>query len=196
MNKIKSGFALGATDKISMTAELINYDKFKKEVYLTLEYEYVPNMKDHKDWYDVGMGAINVSPCGTMNLHPPPDKAAKYISPPWQVTGDGYLLDVKPHLHDGGINATFYVNGNAACTSSAVYGRDGGGISIDGAKWETITAYTPCQEPVKIMKGDNLTMEAYYDLTQHRLRPQSNDHSESAEGMALALFQYARPPPK
>jgi hypothetical protein len=55
-------------------------------------------------------------------------------------------------------------------------------------------------------------MEAFYDLTQHRLyvavsilripngdadhddrRPFSNDHMESAEGMALALFTYARP---
>lgn len=36
-------------------------------------------------------------------------------------------------------------------------------------RWETITAYTPCPEPVKITKGDNLTMEAFYDLTQHRL---------------------------
>jgi hypothetical protein len=85
MNKIKSGFALGATDKISMTAELINYDKFKKEVYLTLEYEYVPNMKDHKDWYDVGMGAINVSPCGTMNLRKCFVFLYRYLSSNWYI---------------------------------------------------------------------------------------------------------------
>jgi hypothetical protein len=68
-------------------------------------------------------------------LVPPADRAVKYVSPPWQVMNDGYLLDVKPHLHDGGINATFYVNGRAACTSSAVYGGDGG-ISLDGIKYE------------------------------------------------------------
>jgi hypothetical protein len=67
-------------------------------------------------------------------IDPPKDRAEKYISPPWSVMADGYLLDVKPHLHDGGINATFYVNGNAACTSRAVYGGDGG-IEIGGQKY-------------------------------------------------------------
>jgi hypothetical protein len=64
---------------------------------------------------------------------PSADKAQKYTSPPWEVKADGYLVDVKPHLHDGGINMTFYVNGNQACTSKAVYGGEGG-MSVDGAK--------------------------------------------------------------
>ena len=68
MNKIKSGFALGTEDKVNVVAEVINYDNVEKEVYMTLDYEYVPNMADHKEWYDVGQGAINVSPCDTMNL--------------------------------------------------------------------------------------------------------------------------------
>jgi hypothetical protein len=36
-------------------------------------------------------------------------------------------------------------------------------------RWETITGYTVCPEPVKVQKGDNLTMEAQYDSTKHRL---------------------------
>jgi uncharacterized protein (DUF927 family) len=36
-------------------------------------------------------------------------------------------------------------------------------------RWETITDYTLCLDPVKIKKGDNLTMEAHYDSTKHRL---------------------------
>jgi hypothetical protein len=84
------------------------------------------------------------------------------------VIGDGYLLDIKPHLHDGGLNMTFYVNGKASCTSNAVYGTSGS-ATINGEKWETIGAYTPCPDGVQIKRGDNLTMDAYYDLTKHRL---------------------------
>lgn len=68
MNKIKSGFALGTDDKITMMAEVINYDKVAKEVYLSLDYEYVKKPVDRKEYYDVGQGAINVSPCSTSSL--------------------------------------------------------------------------------------------------------------------------------
>jgi hypothetical protein len=99
---------------------------------------------------------------------PPADKPMKYESPPWNVTEDGYLLDIKPHLHDGGVNATFFINGKVSCTSTAVYGTSGS-TSINGEKWETISAYTPCPDDIPIKKGDSVSMEAWYDLTKHRL---------------------------
>jgi hypothetical protein len=68
------------------------------------------------------------------SIVPPKDKAVKYTSPPWSVMADGYLVDVKPHLHDGGINMTFFVNNRLACNSDAVYGGDGG-FAIDGQKY-------------------------------------------------------------
>jgi hypothetical protein len=43
---------------------------------------------------------------------------------------DGYLIDVKPHLHDGAVNMTFGVNGKLGCSSSAVYGGTDGGLNI------------------------------------------------------------------
>jgi hypothetical protein len=52
----------------------------------------------------------------------------------WKVTGDGYIMDIKPHLHDGGLNMTFFVNGNPSCTSKAVYGGSDGGLKIGSEK--------------------------------------------------------------
>lgn len=160
---IKSGFYLGKGDDMNMMAELINYNEAKKDVYVTLDYEYIPDMKTRPaDYLQVGMNAINVDPCGVQKLYPPTDKAMRYASPPWNVISDGYLLDVKPHMHDGGINMTFYRNGEAACTSKAVYGDEGQATLVNGQAWQTIQSYTPCEKPVEVKKGDKLTMEAWY----------------------------------
>jgi hypothetical protein len=58
----------------------------------------------------------------------------KYLSPPWAVKADGYLLDIKPHLHDGGLNVTFQVNGQDKCTSNAIYGGTDGGMTVGSEK--------------------------------------------------------------
>jgi hypothetical protein len=68
MNRIKSGFVIGKEDKISLMSEVINYKKVQQEVYLTLEYEYLPGPVDRKETHDVGIGAINVNPCGSQTL--------------------------------------------------------------------------------------------------------------------------------
>lgn len=72
-----------------------------------------------------------------------------------------------------------------------MYGGDGG-KEIDGKKWETITGYKVCNDPVKVKKGDRLYMTSEYDVTRHRLRPNSGEHAMEAEGMALATFQFAK----
>jgi hypothetical protein len=93
-----------------------------------------------------------------------------YESPSYQVHGEGYILDVKAHLHDGGVNMTFVVNGKEQCTNTAVYGGTDGALGLNtNEKWETITAYTPCPDPIHVKKGDDLKMRAYYDVTKHRL---------------------------
>jgi hypothetical protein len=74
------------------------------------------------------------------------------------------------YSHDGAIDIKFFRNGQLVCTSEAVYGGDHGtDKSNTGEKWETISSYTNCHDPVKIKKGDKLTMTADYDLTKHKL---------------------------
>jgi hypothetical protein len=65
---IKSGFWIGARDTFNAMSEVINYDNVQKDMYISLEYEYLPMPSRPKEYYDVGMGAINVSPCGALSL--------------------------------------------------------------------------------------------------------------------------------
>ena len=50
----------------------------------------------------------------------------------------------------------------------ANYGGDGQ-VEVDGKKWETISSYTPCNDPIKVAKGDKVVLSSLYDLTKHRL---------------------------
>ena len=70
--------------------------------------------------------------------------------------------------HDGAIDLRFLVNDKLVCRSRAVYGADGT-ADVNGAKWETISSYTPCSEPIKVSKGDKFGLASEYDLTKHRL---------------------------
>jgi hypothetical protein len=63
---IKTGYVIGKKDRITFTMELINYEEKEKEVYLTLDYEYLPN--GPTGYLDVGMGAINSDGCGAMAI--------------------------------------------------------------------------------------------------------------------------------
>jgi hypothetical protein len=65
---IKSGFWVSSKDTFNFMSEVINYDNVEKDVYLSLEYEYLSMPSRPKEYLDVGMGAINVSPCETVSL--------------------------------------------------------------------------------------------------------------------------------
>jgi hypothetical protein len=68
-SQLKSGFWISKTDQLNMMAEVINYDQFEKEIYVSLDYEYLPNFQSRpKEYYDVGFGSINVTPCGSSML--------------------------------------------------------------------------------------------------------------------------------
>jgi hypothetical protein len=70
-------------------------------------------------------------------------------------------------MHDGSLNMKIFVNDKLACNSNAIYGADGG-TSINGQKWETITAYSSCAA-IKLSVGDKVKMTSDYDLREHKL---------------------------
>jgi hypothetical protein len=76
---------------------------------------------------------------------------------------------MQAHVHDGGISVALILNGKRVCTSKAIYGGDKGTASVDGEKWETIQGYEPCTQPIELKVGDQLHVEAIYDLKAHRL---------------------------
>lgn len=60
------------------------------------------------------------------------------------------------------------LNGAVICDSRAIYGGGSStAMSSDGSTWETINAMTECETPVRVKKGDFLTLEANYDLVKH-----------------------------
>jgi hypothetical protein len=72
------------------------------------------------------------------------------------------------HLQDGGLDIFLTINGKEVCDSRAQYGGEGHtGKTPDGHVWETIRVTSTCREPIKVIKGDKLYMEAHYDLGLH-----------------------------
>jgi hypothetical protein len=72
------------------------------------------------------------------------------------------------YSHDGGLNMRIVVNGKVACQSDAIYGQDGGTV-VSKEKWETITSYSPCEDPVEVKAGDKIKISSDYDLRKHKL---------------------------
>jgi hypothetical protein len=66
------------------------------------------------------------------------------------------------------VNIEVNINGKLICDSKAIYGGKKGTMKTeDGQIWETISASSECTEPIKVSKGDNLTLQANYDLVKH-----------------------------
>jgi hypothetical protein len=62
---------------------------------------------------------------------------------------------------DGGSNILMKINDKQVCDSQAIYGKSGTG------DWLTIDHMTLCTQPIKVSKGDRVTLEAYYDHETH-----------------------------
>jgi hypothetical protein len=60
---VKTGFFVQKQDKMLLQAEVVNYDSITKDIYLSLEYEYMTGVGQKEGWLDVAMGAINVDGC-------------------------------------------------------------------------------------------------------------------------------------
>jgi hypothetical protein len=70
-------------------------------------------------------------------------------------------------MHDGGVALAAFVENKLACNSTAVYGRAGGQLVVDGKEWKTISEMTACDQPLHVKKGEKIRLEAYYDREAH-----------------------------
>ncbi len=69
---------------------------------------------------------------------------------------------------DGGVDISIKINGREQCVSKAVYG--GMGATRKGPTdevWTTIRTMTYCPGPIRVKKGDKLSLEAHYDISLH-----------------------------
>jgi hypothetical protein len=61
--------------------------------------------------------------------------------------------------------------------------------SSDGTKWKTVSEMSECVDPVKVKKGDSVTIDAQYDLELHPARKYIG--GGMAEEMGLMSFLFA-----
>jgi hypothetical protein len=72
------------------------------------------------------------------------------------------------HLHDGGQDIIVKINGKEACISKAEYGGPGATRKAkDGTTWTTVREMTYCPGPLKVKRGDKISLEARYDFEAH-----------------------------
>jgi hypothetical protein len=76
---------------------------------------------------------------------------------------------------DGGVSILAKLNGQEICKSEAMYGTNAV-KNLDGESWLTIQSMSVCgQEPIKLKKGDTVSIEANYDFELHpRYRHSTN----------------------
>ena len=72
-------------------------------------------------------------------------------------------------MHDGGTSVSLSLNGKHQCTSTAVYGGQGGRLTVNGKIWETISKMTECNEPIRVKVGDIIKVKGTYDTKKHPL---------------------------
>jgi hypothetical protein len=114
---VKTGVFISKTDKFAVSSEIVNYDAKDKEVYFTLDFEYMPGKAP--GLMNVGMGAISVDDCSSPSgsLQPPKGKAIIYKGSEWTIMEDGYFVSFTPHLHDGGVYTKVFLNGMTAAVN-------------------------------------------------------------------------------
>jgi len=155
----QGGFHVGPTDSFSLQIDLVSYQKAASQVYVAMDLEYLPGIVGP----DTRESLLSVTGCGVPSIKisqtgPTNTTSAKYV-----FSEDGAILGAKGHLHAGGDKMVMYINGKFACESKAVYGGQKGAEAIDEMSLCTT-------KPIKVKKGDVLTMVASYDVSKHPVR--------------------------
>jgi Stress up-regulated Nod 19 len=174
---LRSAFLTNKDDIFFMEAEIVNYNPTNRTVYLTLDLEYLN--RDGRHAYVSGTDAdlIPILDASTVVLsaegcmppgYMPPQKERKYThtSEKFEMTQDGWILNGRGHLHDGGTAIDLELNDTLVCRSLPRYGRpEGAGPEVP----ETIQEMSWCHNPVRVRKGDYLVVKSHYDLDRHGL---------------------------
>jgi len=180
-NKVKSAFPLAPSDMFTAQLELMNLNTLVKNVYLTIDFEYIPGgipagfKRARAMWLDV-------TNCGISSVNPPRGKMNfKLNSKKWTVGYTGEMLGVGGHLHDGGSVLNIYKNQQVICSSKANYGRGGGHghgrrmiekrqgagpESTDGK--EHIQQMSTCTMMGAVSPSDQIWIDAEYDFNKHK----------------------------
>jgi hypothetical protein len=168
--QFKSGFYLGKNAGVILMVDVVNYNDQPKNIYVVSEIEYLPGKRE--GYMQSSVIDLDIGVCG--------GKSGLYLQAPkgqpkfafqgkdFTVERDGYFLAIHGHMHDGGNDIVLKLNGKEVCVSKAEYGGTGHeGFNAKGEKWTTIRGMTTCDEPIKVIKGDKISVIANFDMEEH-----------------------------
>jgi len=184
--KFKSGYYIRKFDQMFTEFEAMNYQPVPKQVYITMEVEYIPNRP--KDYQDVAFVMPNVQDCKQKVDFPVPGNVFSKESKGWIVPYDGTIVSMLGHLHDGGTDIEFKLNNKSVCNSTASYGTQPDFVmkgSSSNDTWQALSHMVDCNDAQAVKKGDNLTITANYDLNKHPMRMGNTGEQETVMGLAF-----------
>jgi len=183
-----TGYHIGAQDSFTGWAQLVNYNKEAKKVYVFYDLEWVPGLVGD----DVKTATLSATCGGSPGIKLSQTGPTNTTSGKFYFMDDGKILGGRGHLHDGGVKVSMYLNDKFTCSSNAVYGEKEGDAGMEGhshggggAKGAapakggsggalggglTISSMTRCDGPFPVKKGDTMKLVAEYNLAKHPLR--------------------------
>ncbi|RDI85061.1 hypothetical protein Vi05172_g5044 [Venturia inaequalis] len=188
-----SGYYLTPETKIIMAGEVVNYTNETKKIFAVSDMEYIPGKPE--GLLETAVMIASVTQCDiNQNLKAPEGKTQfGFTSKEMEITGDGWILTRRGHVHDGGTTVSIIVNNATICDSTAIYGTNGQTLkNADGSQWQTVSAMSECNEPTKVKKGDKVVIDARYDLDLHPARKHIG--GGMAEEMGMMSFLFASDP--
>ncbi|KAF2397319.1 hypothetical protein EJ06DRAFT_523814 [Trichodelitschia bisporula] len=156
-----SGYHMSAKAKLIVQHDLVNYENTAKKLYIVLDYEYLPGLQGN----DAGATLKSVTACGVGGPKVDPKARAVTTGKPMAVTADATVTWARGHLHAGGEKMELFVNGKHTCDSLPKYDAQG-----------VITTMTLCPQPIKLKKGDTVSINAVYNLPKYPLRKSTDGH--------------------
>jgi len=181
-----SGYHIGKGDSFLANMQVVNYNKEPKKILLYYDMEWVPGQQGE----DIKGTLISVTQCGNPVIKLSASGPTNTTSGKFYFMEDGRILGARAHLHDGGVQVDMNINDKYQCSSKAVYGdaKENGEMGGHGhggdkgkadASIKTISHMTTCAGPIKVKKGDSLSMNVQYDLAKHPLRKSAGGHDAS-----------------
>jgi hypothetical protein len=176
---IRSAFLTSQDDLFLLQAEIVNYNPTNRTVYFTLEMEYLENkgvvsqaayatsssQPANVPIMDASTVVLSAEGCmPPMYMAPPKERKYTHVSEKFELNQDGWILNARGHLHDGGVAIELVLNETVVCRSEPKYGKlPGAGSEVA----ETIMEMSWCTKPTRVRKGDFLLLRTYYDLDAH-----------------------------
>jgi hypothetical protein len=89
----KSGYYIAPNDTFLFYTELMNLDRFEREVYPTIVFEYLPGTPP--GFLKTRTAILDINGCSASGFSPPKDKKVfSLTSQPWTIPWDGTIVDI------------------------------------------------------------------------------------------------------